>query len=308
MKKGLLHSIFNNFGYKLFSLFLALVVWSMIQGEQILEKNGEIDVAIEVPEGYMIRGETERSIAVTMKGPRVLMLEAPTKLSTKIKVPPRRGQKFRIRIDKDDIKDWDNRLSIIIHDPYLTVFIDKKATRTVPVKDILQGTPAEGYFTKKVIVKPRTIRITGLRSDLFKVREVATEPIDITGIQQNKMFEINLVPPTGFRLANFSTERVNVSIQVDEKLENKRYGSIPIEVVGATYLTRIKPKYASIVIQATPSILKFVKRDDLKAFVEVRELGPGRYEKDIKVKIPPDTVLIEAFPEKASVIIKKKKL
>src|SRR5690606_38107405 len=99
---------------KLAALFLAFVVWGIIQGEQILELNREIIVNIEVPEGYLVRGETKRALAATVKGPRVLMTEAPSSLEATIKVPALKGRKYRVRIDKDDIKNWNHRLQLTI--------------------------------------------------------------------------------------------------------------------------------------------------------------------------------------------------
>ena len=36
-----------------------------------------------------------------------------------------------------------------------------------------------------------------------------------------------------------------------------------------------------------------------RAFVEARGLEPGRHERSVQVKIPPETVLIETMPEKS---------
>lgn len=303
MKLNLIYRIFHNFGYKVFSLFLALIIWYIIQGEQVIEEINEIRVNLQVPEGYEIRGDRQRRIAATIKGPRVLMVEAPKYLEAFINLPPKKGSKLKIRVDKDNIRNWSDSLSIMIHDPYITLFIDEKASRIVPIKELLQGTPAEGLFLKKIIVKPRRVKITGLKTDLMKIREISTEPIDINGIGQNKSYEVNLIPPVGYLKSSLSHETTTVTLNVEERHENKRYSSIRIEVVGSNHTYKVRPKYASIVIQAATSVLKFVKRRDLKAFVEVRDLGPGSYERDIKVKIPPDTVLIESFPEKAIVTI-----
>ena len=235
------------------------------------------------------------------------MLEAPVSIEAYVKVPPYSGRSIRIRLVKENIRKWNDRLKIMIHDPYISVYVDKKSTRVVPVKDVLQGTPAQGFFTKKVKLSPRTIQVTGLKSDLLKLREVTTEPIDITGVQKNTKFEASLIPPIGLSRDNLSVEQVSVMLEVEEKHENRRYTSIPIEVLEGSYTHTIRPLYVSIVIQATESVLNFIKRDDLKAFIDIRERKPGRYEENIKVKIPPDTVLIENSPENAIVTIHNRK-
>lgn len=306
MKVGIFNRIFRNFGYKVASLFLAVVVWGMIQGEQVLEVNREIFLDIKVPEGYMVRDDVPRAKAATVKGPRVLMLEAPSSLEATIRIPEGTVGRYRTRIERSEIRGINERLQLTIPDPYVTLWVDEKISRTVPIKEVLQGAPAEGYIIKDVTLKPRTVNLTGLKGDLLRVRQVVTEPIDISGLQENKSFEVALIAPPGLAPDGMSADKVAVNLQLGDSKVNKRFGSIPIEVVGSDYGTTVRPNYVSIVIQGTPGVLSFVKRSDLKAFVEARELKPGRYELDVKVKIPPETALIETFPEKAIVTIGNK--
>lgn len=299
--------LFNNFWYKILSLLLAIIVWAIIQGEQVLEQNRELIVELQVPEGYMVRGDTTRALAATLKGPRVMVMEAPRVLKTKVALPPRKGKRARVRITPEQFSGINPRLNLTIHDPYFYVFIDEQATRTVPVRYIPHGTPADGYFVKKVILNPSHVKITGLKSDLIKIREVATVAVDITGLDKDRSVTKALIPPSGVLPQHLSDNEVNITLQVGDSFINQRYGSIPIDVVGSQYGFATRPKFASIVIQGTPQTLKFVKSEDLKAFVEATELKPGRYELEIKVKIPPDTVLIESFPQKATVEISDEK-
>ena len=298
--------VFKNFWYKVLSLFLAFVVWAIIQGEQVLELNREIIVNLKVPEGYMIRGDSTRALAATLKGPRVMVMEAPRSLEADVSIPALKGKRFRVRIDSSSIKKLNQRLGLTIHNPYFYVFVDERATRTLPVRYVRHGTPAEGYFIKKVVLNPNHVKLTGLKSDLIKIRDVVTEPVDVSGLHQNQTYEVGLIPPSGVLPHNLSANSTSVTLQVGDSFVNQRFGSIPIEIVGSTFATKIRPKFASLVVQGTPGTLKFVKKDDLKAFVEVKDLGPGRYEREIQVKIPQDTVLIESFPKKGTVIIMEK--
>ena len=305
MKGSFTSFLFNNFWHKLASLVLAIIIWGIVQGEQVLEVNREIIVSLKIPDGYMINGETSRAFAATLKGPRVLVLEASRELEAELEIPPLRGRRHRLRLGRENIKNLNERISLRVHDPYFYVHVDLKATRTVPIKFVPHGTTAEGYFVKKAVLTPSHVKLTGLKSDLIKIREVVTEPVDIEGLQENRTYEASLIPPAGILPKNVSVETIVVSLQVGDSFINQRFGSIPIEIIGSDYPAKIRPKYASILIQGTPGTLKFVKREDLKAFVEVRELGPGSYEKEIQVKIPPDTWLIESFPKNGTVVIEK---
>lgn len=298
--------IVRNFGFKLLSLALAVVVWGIIQVELVQEEQKEIRVNINLPPGYAVRGDLVRTRSATIRGSKVWMIDAPKVYEADVYVAKGRRGRVRLRLDKSKIRGWNDRLQLTIHDPYIDLFVDRIMERTVRVKEILQGTPAEGYFIEKVTHKPQFVTLKGVREDLLKVRQVVTEPLDISGISGNKSLEAKLISP-GEGVESISTKTVSVFLQVGDSKINKRFGNIPVEVVGSEFETKIKPSKVTIMVQGTPGILNFVKREDFKAFIEAQGLRPGRYEQDIKVKIPPDTVLIEAFPEKAIVSILDKK-
>ena len=299
-----LSKLFHNMPYKLASVFLATLLWYIVQGEEILDINRRLIIKVQVPDGFMIKGDDERLKDVTLRGPRVLLGNYDTKpLEATLTIPEGVTGQRRILINKDIFGDWDNRINLTVHDPYLTLTIDERMTRSVAVKEFLKGVPADGYIIEKVTIKPARVKVTGLRSEISRISEVRTGPIDVEGLQQSKSFEVDLVP-NGFTKDGLEQSKVTVNIAVGEKKENKRLSSIPVEVVGSEYISAVKPREVTIIIQGTPGVLSFVKRSDLEAFVEARDLPPGKKDvRDIQVKIPPNTVLIETLPEKASVEI-----
>ncbi|SMF69881.1 CdaR family protein [Pseudobacteriovorax antillogorgiicola] len=302
----LLQLLVRNFWFKLLSLFLALLVWGIIQGELVHEESKEIRVNLQLPPGYTIRGDVTRTKAAMVRGPKVWMIDVPKILVADVAVPSGKQGRIRLRLDKGKVKGWNERLSLVIHDPYIEIFVDRQIERTVRIKEILQGTPAEGYIIEKITLDPQIVSLKGVREDLLKVRQVVTEPIDISEIKENRTIEAKLISP-GRGINALSAEKVKVFLQVGDSKINKRFGNIPVEIVGSEFLTKVKPSFVSIMVQGTPDILNFIKRSDFKAFIEAQGLRPGRYEQDIKVQIPSDTVLIEAFPEKGIVSILKKK-
>jgi len=306
--KKYMRRLTHNFQYKISALFLATMLWYLVQGEEILDINRRLIVNIEVPDDLMIKGAADRIKDVTLRGPRAVLGDFPGKaIEATLTVPKGKTGQLRYRINKDFIPGWDNRIKMTVHDPVLVVFVDEKLSKTVPVKEYTKGVPADGYIIEKVTIKPDRVAITGLKSEVARINEVLTEPIDVQGIQQSKSFEVSLVP-NGFTKDGINVDKVTVSLLIGEKKINKRLQSIPVEVVGSEYLSTVTPRYVSIVIQGTPGVLSFVKRSDLEAFIEGRELEPGKKSTHkVQVKIPPDTVLIETVPETATVEIYNQK-
>ncbi|NDE15683.1 YbbR-like domain-containing protein [bacterium] len=279
MRDRLRKMLLDNLPYKVTAVILASMLWYIVQGEEILEVNKRIAVTVAVPDGYTIKGPTLRYKDATLRGPRVLLgqyMEGKKPLEATIKIPPGKAGQLRYRVDRENLTSFDPRVRMTIHDPYIVVTVDEVSGKKVPVREVIEGVPAQGYMIEKIVIDPESVKVTGLKADLAKVNQVATEQINISGLKQPKVFEV-------------------------------RFGSIPVEVVGSDYLTNVRPQFATIVIQGTPGVLSFVKKADLRAFVDVRDLTPGRYDREIQVKIPSETVMIETHPKSTSVEIYNQK-
>lgn len=308
MRKRYSEYFLKNFQYKLAALVLSCLFWYIVQGEEILEMNVRIAVKVRVPEGYLIKGPDIRFKDATLRASRVLLGDFSTKtLDATLRLPEGKTGQLRFRIDKEYLKNWDNRIKLTVHDPYLSIYVDEQESKKVPVREYIKGVPSDGYIIEKTLIKPNIVTITGLKSELAKIDEILTEPIDVDGLSSSKTFDVKLIakdiPKSGL-----SIDKVNVSLALGEKKINKKFENIAVEVVGSDFLSAVKPKFVSIIIQGTPGILSFVNKSDLEAFVDARDLEPQKkHQKQIQVKIPKETVLIETFPQNATVEIYNQK-
>ena len=101
----------------------------------------------------------------------------------------------------------------------------------------------DGFIIEKVNIEPKMVTIKGIKNDLLKIRNVSTEPIEVSGIKENASFEVRLNAPSGLAMEDLSTDRVKVNFQVGVSKINKRFGSIPIEVSGTDYIADVNPSY-----------------------------------------------------------------
>lgn len=287
---------------------MAAIFWYIVQGEEVLEINRKILVHLHVPEGHLIKGSNIRIKDATLSGARVLLGDFSSQpIEAHIKIPEGKSGRLRFRIDKEYISNWNPKIKMTVHDAYITVFVDQKMTRTLPVKEQIQGIPGDGYFIEKITVTPPKVVVSGMKSEVSRLHQILTEAIDLNGLQKSRSYEAALMVQD-IQPAELSFEQTVVSVQVGEKKINRRFSNIAIELEGPKYPARIRPNHVSIVIQGTPGVLSFIKPGDLRAFLDASDLRPGRYEKKIQLKIPPDTVLIEAFPEHAIVELRPGKV
>ncbi|MBP9708424.1 MAG: hypothetical protein KBD78_12340 [Oligoflexales bacterium] len=296
--------ILNNFVYKLASIFIAFFVWYIVLGEEVLETSMKLNVRIIVDEDYLVEDGPLRVKDITLKGPRAFMPAMTNKpLEVIIAIPKGKVGTFRQRIDKEMIPSLDRRLNITVHDEYITFLVDRKYIRVLPVKEIFVGSAADGFMISRTVVEPKNVRVTGLRSVVSRLNHIQTEPIDITGIKNSQSYEVSISVPERVGKEGVAAESVKVKVEVSENKVNQTFNNVPIQVVGSEFLATTRPKFVSIVIQGTSAVLEFIKKDDLSATIDLRDQKPGKLDREIQVKIPPDTVLIETTPKSAAVEI-----
>ena len=254
----LIKTLFYNFQYKITALFLAAIFWYLVQGEEVLEINRKIKVNFKVSEGYLINGPQVVYKDATLNGSRVLLSEFSTgPLEAYIKIPNGELGNLRYRLDKEFIPNWNPRIKLTVHDAYLDVIVDEKMTREVPIKEHLQGIPADGYIVEQTSISPKKVTITGLKSKISKLPHLQTQRLDIKGIQKSQSFEVGLLQDD-LEPLELSEEQVTVSLQVGEKKINKSFMNIPIELEGQRFMTKVRPPSVTITIQGTPGVLSFV--------------------------------------------------
>ncbi len=302
-RRTLVSRLFSNVLYKFLAIAIACVVWYVVQGEEILEINRRLDISVEVPQGMALREEKNFSRDVTLRGPRVALSDFSSKpIQAVIRIPPGKRGNLRYRIDKEYIPQWDNRIKITVHDPIVNLFADERASRSVPVKVLLQGVPKAGATIQEVKAEPAEVTITGLKSEVQKQLDVSTEAIDVNGLAEGKSFP---VPLAKSNVADFgySSQQVVVHVTLGQGKINKTFDAVPIEVTGSERLSNVRPHHVSVTIQGGPDSMSRLSTKDVQAVIDAKDLGPGRYEKEVVIKLPQGAIAVGVTPKHAVVEI-----
>ncbi len=291
-----------NFFSKVFALLLAALSWYLIQGREIIEINRQLNVTIHVPEGYGVKGAATFSKDATIRGSRVHLARFDNDpLEAAVRIMRHNSGSYRVRLNKEHVRNWNEQVNLTVHEPYIRVEIDKLRQRKLPVEVLLQGIPADNYIVEKSSVKPAVVTVSGLHAAIANLQKISTLPVDINGLQKNKSFVVGLAGAEAGIV--HSVQEVTVTLQVGEKKINKTFKGIAVEVIDGFYFTEIKPARVAITVQGVPAVLSFIDSGAFQAFVDVGDLSPGRHERKIKAKIPEETVLIDITPANAFVEI-----
>jgi len=115
-------------------------------------------------------------------------------------------------INKENIKT-PRSVEIVKIDPSaIKLKIEKKISKTVPLKPELSGSLPRGYFIESVTIDPKEVTVEGAKSVISKLRSFKTETVDISG--KTESFEEEVFIITNGENMQLSTDEAKVTIKL----------------------------------------------------------------------------------------------
>ncbi|MFA5515248.1 MAG: CdaR family protein [Desulfuromonadales bacterium] len=156
-------------------------------GERKLEIGFQVPLELEnVPSGLMVANEVPSTIDVRISGPRTLLMNLqPNDISIAVDLEglPPGTTTFRRLEERLNIP---TALKVTrLFPSFVDVKLERVKQKTVPIKPVFSGAPAEGYRIGDVQVTPRLVTVEGAESELGDIAEVPTDPVNIEGSRED---------------------------------------------------------------------------------------------------------------------------
>ncbi len=148
----------------------------------------------------------------------------------------------------------------------LTIEIEEKDEKRVPVKVIIKGTPQGGRFVKKITVEPDSIILIGGKKRLKKMKEIETDTVDIS--KKEKDFDVTeqlIIPDGGF---SSRTDKVRVNIFF-ERYVTKTVIGVKIVLKGIGDYD-VYPETIDVIVEGADTLLGNLSSNDIKAYVDIK--------------------------------------
>jgi len=219
MKKFIKSLIFKNFGLKLFSFLLALVLWLVLIPEEKIFSEKTVTVPLEI---YNIPSQMELvekpvpTVDVRVRAPNRLLNEinsATVRAILDLKNAEVGRQEFALRqsmiiLPQDaEVKD--------ISPSQVDVVLEKIDEIMLEVEPVITGTPPEGYKFVRAVPDPAQVAVRGAESKLKDTYKVKTAPVDISGFTEPALVEVGLIPPHPDLKLAFPEAKVKLRIFIE---------------------------------------------------------------------------------------------
>ncbi|HZI89449.1 MAG TPA: YbbR-like domain-containing protein [Candidatus Polarisedimenticolia bacterium] len=215
--------LFESLGLKIASVLLALLLYAHVVTDQEREQVVQIPIAaVGLADSLTSVGKLPPRIAAKVRGKwKDLIRLSLTRPFLSIDLASAKPGMFRTAITSEDISRRAippelSRLVTIteVLDPRsVDLAIEAKATRSLPVRARIVGTPALGYVLDKVPeVDPDSVRVMGPARLVQEIDTLYTEAVDITGERERIQRQVSLALPAN--VENLETRRCVVTIRL----------------------------------------------------------------------------------------------
>ncbi len=207
----------ENITIKIISVALAVFLWFFVTFKGQTETSLEIPLEFKnTPSEMEILKQSVKKITVSISARERIFREISR-------------AEIRVIVDLSNVKYGENSIPITrssiklprgieilrIEPSVVKVFMDKKERKTVSVRAIVTGNPAQGFILSSVEVNPSSITIEGAKSELDRIRALKTEPVDIEGINENLTTQVKINPDG--RIFRSEKDTVYVTVKLRRK-------------------------------------------------------------------------------------------
>lgn len=182
-------------GMFLLALAISIFIWAVAQGTSSVQQSFDVEVELDgLGEDLVVVEQSADTVNVRLRGSRAALRNvALEQLEYRVDV---RGGKPGVAVYEVDVESIPHPTgtSFVGYSPSrLEIRFEERGRKKVPVRAETEGEPAPGYHLVGVVVEPERIWLEGARSQVLRMKEIATEKIDVTGLTADTPREVRLV-------------------------------------------------------------------------------------------------------------------
>jgi YbbR domain-containing protein len=279
---------FRHLGLKIVALTMATLLWLTVAGEHVVERIIRIPVEFRnIPAELEVVGDPPDTVDVRLRGSSTFIsgLNAGEVVAVLDLEKARPGSRlFHIR--NEDVRAPFGVEVAQVVPATVGIELEKSARREVPVVAQVEGEPAPGFVVGPIAAKPATVEIVGPESRVKKVGQAITEPIDIEGARGD-IRDVVTVGLTDAALRLVQPQSATVVVGVLPAPVERELVGVPVRARNRarTHRIEISPPVVTVEIRGRREAVSGIVADAIDAFVDLADLGAGRY--NLRVQVEP---------------------
>lgn len=298
---------FRNLGLKLLALAIAALVWFTMGGEYVVERIVQVPLEMRNrPERLELVGNPPDQVEVRLRGPSgVLSRLQPGDVVAILDLGAARPGSRLFHLRTDEVRGpFGVTVSQVVPQTVALSF-ELGESRVVPIRPDIEGDPAPGFTRGVVTVTPASVEVIGPSSDLHALREASTEPVTIDGATEAVVQTVTVgVDDSALRLRQPVSAEVRVEIvpaPIERTLADVVIGMRNLPE-GATATAH--PSAIRVSVRGSREALASLDPADVRAFVDLAGLRPGRYNLPVRIEPSRDFGVSGLEPSVVEILIR----
>ena len=210
---------FRHLGLKALSLVLALLLWMIVSGEEMVERGLRVPLELQqVPVGLELTGEVPATVDVRVRGASGTLSRVSTgDVVAVLDLRNARSGRRLFPLTPKDVRVPFGVEIVQVQPSALAMAFEPSASRRVPVMPAVDGRPAPGYVVGSLEADPKTVEVIGPETAVRRATEALTEPVSVAGARDRvqQSVTLGLIDPS-LRLKNVGTCLLYTSDAADE--------------------------------------------------------------------------------------------
>jgi len=281
--------LLNNLELKIFSIILAILIWYIILGQEIIDAMFYVPIEFQnLPKSLEIVNDHKKVVEITLKGPSAFLNRLSphdVKVSLDLSAAAKGEKSYYMNDFNIDVP-----LGVTvtkINPPSMKIAYDMIARREVPINVVLQGEVAYGYKLTSVGVTPKSLLVEGPQRLVNALQMVNTDPVNVSGINENTRFSVSISSDLpAIRL--IETNSVAVDVGIEEIYMEKIIEKIPVAVNNKSKVKSYSPSSVDVVIKVSLRAKQEFSSNSIRAELDVQNLSKGKHIIPVTIILSPE--------------------
>ncbi len=202
-------------GALVIAFLIALFLWGVAHGQSDIERIYDLPLELrELNNTFVVTEQSVDAVNIRVVGSRAALRNIDAKgLVFPINLSGSKRGVTDVEVPDEPVA-MPRGARVVSRSPSrVSIRLERKGRRSVSVRPDIMGEPAEGYRLASLTVEPKRVWLVGARSEVRRLSEVVTEPIDIAGLEQSEEREVRIFLGGG-TVWTESTEPVRAVIEI----------------------------------------------------------------------------------------------
>jgi YbbR domain-containing protein len=256
--------LLENWGLKLTSIFLALLLWLFVRGDPGAERVITVPLEVRIPSAMEITSERPTSVDVTVRGTTTNTWFGQSVPRCSIDLQNADEGEHSVLLTPGNVQiPGASGLEVIkINPTRIVLTLERTISREVPVVVASRGEPAAGFDVYNKSSNPASVIITGPRSRVEKIPQVNTESISLAGQNRSVRVFANLSVRDNL-VRTIPAGPIEVNIELGVRRKSVMVARVPVKVDDPAYFT--VPKRITVKLLVPITFKGVLSADDIHA-------------------------------------------